>query len=164
MFMKTPWDHIKSRLLSRSCTLSHVQVFATPGTVARQAPLVMGFSRQGYWSGLATSFSSDCEPQCVQSMEFCRQEYCSRSPFPTSEETCKSMVVSRCQHANLSGFPGDSVVKNLPPVQETWVPSLIWEDSTCHGAPKPVCHNYWVFIYSGTATTEAHVCPGAYGQ
>ena len=35
------------------------------------------------------------------------------------------MVVSRCQHANLSGFPGDLVVKNLPPVQETWVPSLI---------------------------------------
>ena len=25
---------------------------ATPGTVARQAPLSMGFSRQGYWSGL----------------------------------------------------------------------------------------------------------------
>ena len=24
----------------------------TPGTVARQAPLCMGFSRQGYWSGL----------------------------------------------------------------------------------------------------------------
>ena len=26
--------------------------FATPGTVARQAPLSMGFSRQEYWSGL----------------------------------------------------------------------------------------------------------------
>ena len=25
---------------------------ATPGTVARQAPLSMGFSRQEYWSGL----------------------------------------------------------------------------------------------------------------
>ena len=25
---------------------------ATPWTVARQAPLSMGFSRQGYWSGL----------------------------------------------------------------------------------------------------------------
>ena len=27
------------------------------------------------------------------------------------------------------GFPGDSVVKNLPAVLETWVPSLIREDS-----------------------------------
>ena len=32
--------------------LSHVRLFATPGTVARQAPLSMGFSRQEYWSGL----------------------------------------------------------------------------------------------------------------
>ena len=23
------------------------------------------------------------------------------------------------------------------PMQETWVPSLVWEDSTCHGATKP---------------------------
>ena len=32
--------------------LSHVQLFATPWTVAHQAPLSMGFSRQEYWSGL----------------------------------------------------------------------------------------------------------------
>ena len=31
--------------------LSHVQLFATPWTVAHQAPLSMGFSRQEYWSG-----------------------------------------------------------------------------------------------------------------
>ena len=35
--------------------LSHfscVPLFAIPWTVARQAPLSLGFSRQGYWSGL----------------------------------------------------------------------------------------------------------------
>ena len=32
--------------------LSHVQLFATPWTVAYQVPLSMGFSRQEYWSGL----------------------------------------------------------------------------------------------------------------
>ena len=31
---------------------SHVLLFATPWTVARQAPLLMVFSRQEYWSGL----------------------------------------------------------------------------------------------------------------
>ena len=31
--------------------LSHVQLFGTPWTVACQAPLSMGFSRQEYWSG-----------------------------------------------------------------------------------------------------------------
>ena len=32
--------------------LSHVQLFATPWTVAHWAPLPMEFSRQEYWSGL----------------------------------------------------------------------------------------------------------------
>ena len=32
-------------------SLSHVWLFATPWTVARQAPLSMRFSRQEYWSG-----------------------------------------------------------------------------------------------------------------
>ena len=34
-----------------SC-FSHVRLFATPWTVARQAPLSVGFSRQEYWRGL----------------------------------------------------------------------------------------------------------------
>ena len=33
-------------------SLSHVRLFATSWTLAYQAPLSMGFSRQGYWSGL----------------------------------------------------------------------------------------------------------------
>ena len=33
-------------------SLSHVRLFAAPWTVAYQAPLSMGFSRQEYWSGL----------------------------------------------------------------------------------------------------------------
>ena len=33
-------------------SLSHVQLFVTPGTVAYQAPPSMGFSMQEYWTGL----------------------------------------------------------------------------------------------------------------
>ena len=33
-------------------SLSHVWLFATPWTIAHQAPLSMEFSRQEYWSGL----------------------------------------------------------------------------------------------------------------
>ena len=33
-------------------SLSHVQLFVTPWTVAYQAPPSMGFSRQEYWSGV----------------------------------------------------------------------------------------------------------------
>ena len=28
------------------------------------------------------------------------------------------------------------------PMQGTWVRALVWEDPTCCGATKPVCHNY----------------------
>ena len=33
-------------------SLSHVQLFETPKTVAQQVPLCMRYSRQEYWSGL----------------------------------------------------------------------------------------------------------------
>ena len=39
------WSEVKS--------LSRVRLFVTPWTVAYQAPPSMGFSRQGYWSGLS---------------------------------------------------------------------------------------------------------------
>ena len=40
-------------------SLSHVQLFATPWTVACQAPLSMEFFRPEYWSGLPFSSSGD---------------------------------------------------------------------------------------------------------
>ena len=36
-----------------------VQLFGTPGTSARQAPLSVGFPRQEYWSGLPFSSPGD---------------------------------------------------------------------------------------------------------
>ena len=40
-------------------SLSHVQLFAAPWTVAYQVPLSMGFSRQEYWSGVLFSSPED---------------------------------------------------------------------------------------------------------
>ena len=40
-------------------SLSHVRLFATPWTVAYQAPPSMGFSRQECWSGLPFSSPGD---------------------------------------------------------------------------------------------------------
>ena len=62
-FNLTEVFHIVSLPANRSATLPwrqllcHVWLFATPWTVACQAPLSMGFSRQEYWSGLPLSFS-----------------------------------------------------------------------------------------------------------
>ena len=39
--------------LVRPCVLSHVWLFATPWTIARQAPLSIGLPRQEYWNELS---------------------------------------------------------------------------------------------------------------
>ena len=49
-------------------SLNRVRLFATPWTVAHQAPPSMGFSRQEYWSGLpfpspGDLLNSGIEPQ-----------------------------------------------------------------------------------------------------
>ena len=48
---KMKWSEVKS--------LSRVQLFVIPWTVAHQAPPSMGFSRQEYWSGLPFSYPGD---------------------------------------------------------------------------------------------------------
>ena len=47
MYKMSGKDKVKVKSLSR------VRLFATPWTVAHQAPPSMGFSRQEYWSGLS---------------------------------------------------------------------------------------------------------------
>ena len=53
-------------------SLSRVRLFAAPWTIAHQAPLFMGFSRQEYWSGLSCSPPEDLpypgiEPESLRS-------------------------------------------------------------------------------------------------
>ena len=45
-------DTLSTKKQKKVKSLSPVQLFATPWTVAYQAPLSMEFSRQEYWSGL----------------------------------------------------------------------------------------------------------------
>ena len=43
------------------------------------------------------------------------------------------------------------------PMQGTQVPALVWEDPTCHGATKPVRHNYWACaLESASHNCRAH--------
>ena len=47
-------------------SLSLVQLFETPWTVACQAPLSMGFSRQEYWSGLPIPSPGDLSDPAIE--------------------------------------------------------------------------------------------------
>ena len=49
-------------------SLSHAQLFATPKTVAHQAPLSMGFSRQQYWSALSFPSPGDLPDPGIELM------------------------------------------------------------------------------------------------
>ena len=55
------------------CVLSRVQLFVTPWTVAHQAPLSMGFSRQEYWSGLPFPSPDDLPDPGIEPMSLAWQ-------------------------------------------------------------------------------------------
>ena len=46
-------------------------------------------------------------------------------------------------------------------MQETWIRSLVWEDSTCHGAAKPTRYDCWACALEPRAATSEPTCPGA---
>ena len=61
-------------LLDEVKLLSRVQLFATPWTIAYQAPPSMGFSRQECWSGLPFPFPGDLpDPEIEPGLPHCRQ-------------------------------------------------------------------------------------------
>ena len=58
----------------------------------------------------------------------------------------RSKNAQRCLLPLLKAQPWTSLVAQQMiclPMYQTLVWSLVQEDSTCHGATKPVCHNYW---------------------
>ena len=89
--------------------LSRVWLFATPWTVAPQAPLSMGFFRQEYWSGWPFPSPADLPDPGIELKVSCIPGPCSHSiPFWAS-------LIAQ-------------LVKNLPAMWETWVRSLGQED------------------------------------
>ena len=52
-------------------SLNPTRVFATPGTVAHQASLSMGFSRQEYWSGLPFPSPGDLPNPGIETASLC---------------------------------------------------------------------------------------------
>ena len=64
--------HVRSQkhqwALPHTCLLSHIWLFVTPGTIARQAPLFMEFLRQKYWEWIAISYSRDLPDSGIKPM------------------------------------------------------------------------------------------------
>ena len=68
---------------------SHVQLLATPWTVAHQAPLSMAFSKQEYWSGLPYPPPGDLADAMIEPASLMFPALAGR--FFTSSATQKSL-------------------------------------------------------------------------
>ena len=127
-------------------SLSRVQLFVTPRTVACQGPLSMGFRRQEYRSGLPFPSPGDLpdlgiEPMSPQSAgrffilwgfsgSSAHKESACKAGDPSlilgSGRTTKEGIGYSLQYS--CAYLVAQLVKNLPVMQETWAPSLGRED------------------------------------
>ena len=73
---------------------SHVRLFATPWTVARQAPLFMRFSRLDYWSGLPCPLPRDLPDPGIKPTSL-------MSPaLAAASATCLLIYIYTCLHTH----------------------------------------------------------------
>ena len=89
-----------------------------PWAVAHQAPLSMGFPRPESWSGLPYPFPGDLPDPGIKP----------KSPAWQVDTTTEPSfwLLSRYNYHTASD---GSWIKNPPATQETWVWSLVWEDT-----------------------------------
>ena len=96
-------------------SLSCVRLFATPGTVAHQAPLSLGFSKQEYWSGFSSvHFSRSVVSHCLQPhrLQYTRLP----CPSPTPRAYSNSCPLSWWWHPTISSsvVPFSSCLQSFP--------------------------------------------------
>ena len=104
---RVPWNYffflineIQLCLLTKNVkvkSLSHVQLFATPWTIAHQALLFMGFSRQEYWSGLPFPSPGDLPKPRIEP----RSPTLQTNALP-SESPGKPMSINKVHSINIS--------------------------------------------------------------
>ena len=82
-------------MLSR---FSHFQLFATLWTIASQAPLSIGFSRQEYWSGLPCTAPRDLPNPGIEPMSL--TSLALAGGFFTTNATWEALLTSQCPQAN----------------------------------------------------------------
>ena len=112
--------------------LSHARLFVTPRTVAHQAPLSMGFSRQEYWSRLSFPSPEDLPNPGIERTSSVSPALQADSlpakplrkttrKWPNAQLTARASLVAQ-------------MVKNPPAMEKIWFQSLGWEDPLEKGA------------------------------
>ena len=107
--------------------LSHVQFFVTPWTVARQAPLSMGFSRQEYCSGLPCPPVGNLPNPGIKPMSLASPALAGR--FFTTVATWVPLTPTLSSVLPV-GLPHSSSARAWPPRSR----HLKWTHSACRGS------------------------------
>ena len=78
---------------------SHVQLLATLGTVACQAPLSLGFSRPEYWSGLPRPPPGDLPDQGLNPISYvsCIGRHSAAQIWLDSQHCPRTVCTARCR-------------------------------------------------------------------
>ena len=133
-----------------ACVLSvfsRVRLFVAPWTVAHQAPLSIGFSRQEYWSGLPCPFPGDLpnpgtEPECpaspalpVDSLWLSHWRSPVMAQFSSVHFSC-SVASTLCDPMNRS-TPGLPVHHQLPEFTQTHVHQVSDAIQPSHSLSSP---------------------------
>ena len=95
-----------------SAVLSHsncVQFFATPWTLAHQAPLSMGFSRREYWSGLPCPPQRDLPDPGVKPASLCLPHRQAGSPVCAREAP-----VLCCEFKSMGSWDSNECPRSRP--------------------------------------------------
>ena len=120
-------------------SLSRVQLFAALRTIACQAPLSMGFSRQEYWSGLLFPPPGDL-------------------PSPVTELWSPALKADSLPIEPWSS-PVAQMVKNLPamkiPWKWEWLPTPVFLPGDSYGQRRLVGYNPW--SHTESETTEQSI-------
>ena len=84
--------------------LSHVRLFATPWTVAYQAPPSMGFSRQEYLSGLPFPSPGDLPDPGIKPGSPALEADALTSEPPGKPNGCESWTIKKAEHKRIDAF------------------------------------------------------------
>ena len=96
-----------SHNILHACVISRVHLFAIPQTVAHQAPLSMGFSRQEYWNGLPFLPPGDLPNLGIKPTSLGRGQECTGRQFFTTWATGEVLLTSHISLDAISGSTGD---------------------------------------------------------
>ena len=125
------------------CVLCRVQLFVTPWTVARQAPLSMRFSRQKYCSGLIFPSPGDLPDPGIEPTSLESPTEAGR--FFTTAQPGKPINKQISFKNGIQLVSGDSVCQNLPrSMQKMNIPGL--HLSTIESESLPGCLETHMFL------------------